>query len=741
MAVLASFLGAFLLFAIQPLAGKSLLPIYGGGAGPWIACMLFFQLVLLGGYGYAHGLARRLGTPAFLKIHGVLALASLGVLALGFRQGAAPWLPPPGTEAGSAFPPLAILGTLAVSAGAPLLLLASTSPLIQAAFASLHPGKDPYRLYSVSNAGSLGGLLSYPFLVEPFLDLRVQAWVAAFLFLVYLGLLFALLSKVKVTAPESPAEPVPAAAGVAWMDRWKWIGLSALGTLWLCAVTNRISTDVASMPLLWIPPLAAYLLTFILVFETSWSFTGPGWRVGLILLVAVLAWILGGSPLLNAIQRGFPAQSASSMLDPLARSQLWLNAHLAATVGLTILAGAAACLLVHGRLGELRPTPKALTDYYLCISAGGAIGGLMVSLAAPLVLDQHHELGIAVALTGGLVVLSFEHGKSRLKWPGLALGAFTAGLALFTVLSQSMDRTRFYGRDFFGSLSVRYQPPGILSLAHGATTHGIQFAREPLRPASYFGVDSGIGVVLRTLQAERSSLRVGIVGLGVGNTAAFGRAGDEYVFFEISPRIIEVAGPQGTFFSVLKSTPATVRVLQGDGRLLAASEAKAHGPYDVLLIDAFAGGHIPAHLITVEALAGYAANLKAGGVLVLHVSHHLPLDQQAAANLKAAGLTGLLIPHARVLEPVPSGGTVQVESASTYWVASRRPEVVLRPEFLRVASRAELPSGTAPGTPELTRKAALLDAEIATLQPWTDQRHGLSTLLIHALRSSGGRGK
>ncbi|MBK8727272.1 MAG: hypothetical protein IPL96_14865 [Holophagaceae bacterium] len=740
MAVLASFLGAFLLFAIQPLAGKSLLPIYGGGAGPWIACMLFFQLVLLGGYGYAHGLARRLGTPAFLRIHGALALASLGVLALGFRQGAAPWLPAPGTEAGSAFPPLAILGTLAVSAGAPLLLLASTSPLIQAAFASLHPGKDPYRLYAVSNAGSLGGLLSYPFLVEPFLDLKVQAWVAALLFVVYLGLLFVLLSRVKTAALEATATPVPVPAGVAWMDRWKWIGLSALGTLWLCAVTNRISTDVASMPLLWIPPLAAYLLTFILVFETSWSFSGPGWRVGLILLVAVLAWILGGSSLFNALHSTWGTQSLA-VFNPLARSLLWLNGHLAASVALTIFAGAAACLLVHARLGSMRPAPMALTEYYLCISVGGATGGLFVSLLAPILFDQAYELGLATAITGGLVVLSFRQGGSWLRWPGLALGTVTAGLAAFTVLFQATDRTRFYGRDFFGTLNIQYISPGLLKLYHGGTSHGLQFAKEPLRPASYYGNDSGIGVVLRTLNRERTRMRVGLVGLGVGNTAAFGRAGDEYVFFEISPKIIEVAGLQGTFFSVLKSTPATVRVLQGDGRLLADSEAKAHGPYDVLLIDAFAGGHIPAHLLTVEALAGYASNLKEGGVLVLHVSHHLPLDQQAAANLKAAGLTGLLIPHGRVLERLSTGGSVQVESVSAYWIVSRRPEIVLRPEFLRVAARAQLQPGMVPDSPELTQMASMQDVETAALQPWTDQRHGLSTLLFHALRGSGGRGK
>ncbi|MFN8010650.1 MAG: hypothetical protein U0P81_04520 [Holophagaceae bacterium] len=728
MAVLASFLGAFLLFALQPLVGKSLLPLYGGGAGPWIACMLFFQLVLLGGYAYAHGLARSLGGPKALRIHGALALASLGVLALGIRSGGAPWIPAPGSAAGSLYPPLAILLTLSASAGLPLLLLASTSPLIQAAFASLHPGRDPYRLYAVSNAGSLGGLLCYPFLLEPLVDLRVQAWGAALLFLVYLALLFALLRRVE---PVAPAEGGASAAAPGGLRRWAWIGLSALGTVWLCAVTNRISTDVASMPLLWIPPLAAYLLTFILVFETRWSFEGPAWRVGLGALVLVMAWILGGSLLFTALLRSW-GPAAVTPFNALLDQLLWLKRHMPVAVALTVLAGAAGSLLAHARLAGLRPEASRLTEYYLCVSVGGALGGLFVSVGGPLLFDQDHELSLAVAATGVLLVLVSRGGKSRLKWPALGLGAASAALGLLTILMNATDRTRYHARDFFGTLLVEFIHPKVLALAHGSTIHGIQFVKEPLRPASYYGADSGIGVVLRTLNAERGPMRVGLVGLGVGNTAAFGRPGDEYLFFEISPRIIEVAGIQGTFFSVLKSSPATVRVLQGDGRILAAAEARTRGGYDVLLIDAFAGGHIPAHLLTVEALREYAAALKPGGLLVLHVSHDMPLPVQAGANLRAAGLPALLLAHDAVLGKDRAGTTVQVENTSIYWIAGRDAKDVFRPEFMARARRTVLPPPEA--GPRMADMGLLFSQESEGVRPWTDQRHALSTLLLHGWR-------
>lgn len=733
MAVLASFLGAFLLFALQPLVGKSLLPIYGGGAGPWIACMLFFQLVLLGGYAYAHGLARKLGTPAAWRIHGGLALASVAVLALGFRTGAAPWTPPAGTGAGTLYPPLAILITLTASAGVPLLMLASTSPLIQAAYASLHPDRNPYRLYAVSNAGSLGGLLTYPFLVEPFVDLRVQAWSIAFLFLAYLGLLFTLLARVRPVVAEAAPEGTSTPADITWRDRCKWIGLSALGTLWLCSVTNQISTDVASVPLLWIPPLAAYLLTFILVFETRWNFDAPWWRAGLIALVGILAWVEGAPFLYKALVRA-RGHGSFWLLDPLYYQVMWINEHLPLAVILCILGGAAGCLIAHARLGALRPASSRLTEYYLFLSAGGALGGLFVSVGGPILFNQDLELYLALAFTGGLVVFSFSESKGLSKWPGIAFGTFAAGFAAFTLLMAVGGGNVFNGRDFFGSFHVEMLHPKIKGLTHGNTIHGIQFVDEPLRHTGYYGEESGMGVVLNTLKLERPKLRVGLVGLGVGNTAAFGRSGDEYDFFEISPGIIDVAGTRGTQFAILKTSPATVRVFQGDGRLLVSSQAKAGGLYDIILIDAFAGGHIPAHLLTLEALRGYIAALKPDGVLVLHVSHNLPLDRQAGANLKAAGLTGLLLPHGAVMGRSRSGNHLLVESPSIYWVTSADPGRVLRPEFMRVAKRAVLQPGTVPPVAEVGRMAAALDQETIDIYPWTDQRASLSPLLLFALR-------
>lgn len=738
MASLASFLGAFLLFALQPLLGKALLPIFGGGAGPWIACMLFFQVVLLAGYAYAHAAGRLLGRPAFLRIHGALALGSVAVLAWGAAGTGCPWLPPAGSEAGDLFPPVAILQTLGLRAGVPLVLLASTSPLVQAAFARLHPGSDPYRLYAVSNAGSLFGLLSYPVLLEPMVGMNVQAWVFAGLFVTYAVLLLRLLSKVPeavqaaVEVPAPGEEQAPAGAHP-WRDRAAWMAFAALGTVWLCAVTNRLSTDVASIPLIWIPPLALYLITFILVFETRWSFTGPAWRVGLAAGVLYVAFIGGGGPLINSLFEQY-GRGVLRGISPAVKSLTWLHEHATLERALLVLGSAAGCLLAHGRLAGLRPAPARLTDYYLSISAGGALGGLFVSLGGPLLFDQDHELGLAVAATGLWVVGSFSEGRSWLKWPGLALGALAATVAAFGVFSQAVNRTRYTGRDFFGTVGVSLPHPKILALSHGNTIHGIQFLQEPLRPASYYGNDSGIGVVLRTLAPERPSLRVGVVGLGVGNTAAFGRSGDQYDFFEISPRIIDIAGTRGTFFSVLKRCPAEVRVVQGDGRILATREARQRGPYDVLLIDAFAGGHIPAHLLTVEALQGYRAALRPEGILVLHVTHDLPLDRQAGVNLREAGMPGLLIPHDTVMGRDRQGRELPVENTSLYWVSSPDPARIFRPEFLHRTRRISVPPGVLLPDPVAQGMADLFGRETRHIQPWTDQRHSLASLLFNRYR-------
>jgi SAM-dependent methyltransferase len=697
--------------------------------------MLFFQVVLLAGYAYAHGVGRLLGGQAFLRIHGILALASLGVLAWGIARSGAPWLPPTDGDAGSLFPPLAILLTLGLHAGLPLVLLASTSPLVQATFARLRPEADPYRLYAVSNAGSLAGLLSYPVLLEPLVGLNLQAWIFSALFVFYLGILLKLLWTVPTEEhPEVPgmAEPDPAPARP-WRDRAVWAGLAALGTVWLCAITNRISTDVASIPLLWIPPLALYLITFILVFETRWSFTGPAWRVGLGAAVLCVAVVAVGGPMLNSILAQYGPQALRG-LGWAVKGLTWLHEHQALSLTLLVLGSAAGCLLLHGRLADLRPVPGRLTDFYLSISAGGAVGGMFVSLGGPLLFDQNHELGLATAATGLIVVISFSEARTWLKWPGLAIGALTAGMASYGVFLESINRTRYVGRDFFGTVGVSLPHPKILALSHGNTIHGIQFLQEPLRPASYYGNDSGIGIVLRTLNAERPSLRVGVVGLGVGNTAAFGRAGDHYDFFEISPRIIEIAGMQGSFFSVLKSSPAAIQVLQGDGRLMATREARVHGVYDVLLIDAFAGGHIPAHLLTVEALQGYRAALKPDGILVLHVSHDLPLDQQAGVNLREAGLTGLLVPHDAVLGRDRQGRHIPVESTSLYWVAAADPAKVFRTEFLHRSRRIVAPPGTPLPDPIARGMAERFRAETAHIQPWTDQRHSLASLLFNRSR-------
>jgi SAM-dependent methyltransferase len=727
----AIFLGAFLLFGVQPLIGRAILPLFGGGAGVWLACMLFFQLVLLLGYAYAHGLMAGRSAQAGARIHGGLLLFAAATLAWPVILGRVPWLPSlnsPG--AGIPVTGLAILVVLAGVAAFPLVALSATSPLVQAAYAR-GGGRDPFRLYATSNWGSMAGLLAYPLLIEPWVDLSVQAYGLTALFLIHGGLVLNLLWTLPGgRIPEEPAVEVhmapdaPPDAG-AWL---RWVGLAGLGTLWLMAVSQKLSTDVASMPLIWVLPLGVYLLTYILAFEGRWSVSTPAWRgaMGLILLVfalsqsvATLVPSLGA--LLAKVWGGAPAAAVTLL------KALQPGAFLGSAMGLAALF--AGGILAHGRLAELRPAPSGLTRFYLWISIGGCLGGLIASLVAPLLFNQIYELPLVVL--GSFLILLWGYrsatGRGR-HLVELALAAGGVALVLLRLSSMAVDRQDHFARDFFGSVEVKEPHPSLRTLMHGTTAHGMQFIRNPLRPASYFGETSAIGRVLRSRQATAPRLRVGIVGLGVGNVAAFGRAGDAFTFFEISPKVIRLAGPQGTAFDILRSTPATVDVVQGDGRI--ALEAYRGEPFDVLLIDAFAGGHIPTHLLTREALRGYLRTLKPDGLLVLHVSHHLPLPRQAGANLRDAGLYGLYMTSGYVLGRGSDGSSIFVESFSQYWVAGRRADLVFRPEFLEAAHAAIGPGDLGASPDPIPALGERGDRLVSGLRPWTDERNSLTTLLL-----------
>ena len=731
----AIFLGAFLLFAVQPLIGRAILPLFGGGAGVWLACMLFFQVVLLAGYGYTHGLMAGRSPRAGLWIHGGLLASALLCLAWPLAHGGAPWLPAPGMPGlDLRFPPLAILGVLTQVAGLPLLALSGTSPLVQ----SLHAragGASPYRLYAVSNWGSMAGLVAYPLLMEPWMSLRAQAWILAGLFLAH-GALMLTLFLGAAGIPETPgarAAPDLALEGPPPKGRiLNWVGHSALGSLWLVAVTNKVTTDVASVPLMWVLPLGLYLLTYILAFDARWPITGRAWRLamlGLLLVFAaslVLPQILGGFAILT--QRILPGATG-----PILKAIFLLKPGPALGAALALLALFGGGILAHGALAEAKPGPARLTGYYLCLSIGGCLGGLLGSLFAPLVFNQTYELPMVILATSALLARNAIAGPAgRRHLVTLASASLVAALALVKLGAMATVRQDFHARDFFGTVEVNQPHPALLSLVHGTTSHGLQFIKEPLRPASYYGEGSAIGRVLRLKQREVPSLRVGVVGLGVGTVAAYGRAADAFTFIEISPKIIDLSGPGGRVFTVLRNTPAQVEVIQGDGRR--ALESREGAPFDVLFVDAFAGGAIPTHLLTEEALRAYLHCLKPEGFLVLHVSHHLPLPQQVGANLRDLRLPSLYLTSGPVLGRGRNGALIFVESSTQSWIACRQPGRLLAPDLLEAASAAVGVEAGADADPRVGTLLQQGEAFTQGLRPWTDARNSLTTLLLSPSR-------
>lgn len=714
------FLGAFLLFGMQPLVGRTLLPAFGGGAGVWITCMLFFQAALLAGYGYAHWWNGQRGGVA-RRIHQGLVLLVVGLALWPLIGGRPPLLPAFGPGASSAAPAGQILAGLGLRMGPLFLLLSSTSPLVQA-WHQRATGGAPYRLYALSNLGSMAGLLLYPFVVEPFVPLSTQGWIYGTLLLLYAGLTF-------IATPEGaqegarPAE-APSRNGPARSAALLWMLLSALGTVWLLGVTNKLSSDMASMPLLWVAPLAVYLGTFILVFDSRLDLNRPviRWILALglgVFLVGSLFSLLG-SGLASTLRLGSAGLTAWDRTSNQVQDLLTL---LAALGGL-----ASACLLLHGRLFQLRPEGAEATRYYLYIALGGVLGGSFVGLLAPMIFNKNLELPHVALVTAALLLAWHRRPESlpSLRLPFLGLGAVLVAVAGIWTAAGLIDGDRWYTRDFYGTLRVDHPHPLLISLTNGSTHHGMQLIKQPLRPMSYYGPDGGIGRAIRFMQAKRERVRIGVIGLGVGNVAALARPSDEVIFFEISPADIRVAGTQGTHFSVLRSTPAKVSVYQGDGRI--SMERWNGGAFDVILVDAFAGGHVPPHLLTREALDVYGRRLAPGGLLALHVSHHLPLPDQVGATLDGSPWNGVLLFSGAVLGRDKAGQELPIEFPSLTWVLAHDAAEIQDPAFEANAAELALqdPAALKPGREPIYR---LWKAHSKGLRPWTDDLQSLAPLL------------
>lgn len=652
---IAIFLGAFLLFLVQPLIGRIIVPWFGGGAPVWTASLVFFQAALLAGYGYAAFTVRRLSPRAQAGVHLLLLVASLLTI---------PLTPDPSWKpTDSAMPAPRILALLAVSIGPTYLLLAAGGPLLQAWLA--RRGRVPWRLFALSNLASLAALLAYPFLIEPWLGLTAQRWLWSVAYVVYAMLVGAIAwqSWQHGSGAEPAATPATAAdtldAGTGDSQPWLWIVLAAVPSALLIAVTEYLTRDVAPMPLLWIPPLVLYLATFVIWFDGNLPYHRPMWLAAGALAVIAMA---------------------AAMMTPSLTYKLVPNLLIYCT-GLFLVT-----LFCHGELVSLRPPPSRLGGYYLCIAVGGAIGGATIGLMFPVVLPNAFDLEIALAVAGALVVLraaSLQH--IALVIGGCAAGSTAMAFAGWAGWSR-YDNTRddvAIARNFYGTLRVMDGREGTddyyRQLAHGTIVHGFQMmAPEKRRWAvGYYRKESGVGRAIASL--PDGPRRIGVIGLGTGGLAAHSRAGDTYRFYDIDPGVVEVARK---YFFFLADAPTKVEVVMGDARLSLEREAPQN--YDLLAVDAFSGDAIPLHLLTLEALDLYLKHLAPNGVLAVHVSNkflNLPPVVERAA-------------HARGLSAVMARDLDDEGSIASDWILLARHKQILDAEQIKaivvpIATRPE----------------------------------------------------
>ncbi len=663
------FTSAFLLFLVQPIIAKQILPWFGGNASVWTVCMVFFQVLLLGGYAYADALSRRLAPRTQAIVHTALLVASLAFLPI---LAADSWKPEPDTE-----PAPRILVLLAATIGLPYFLLSTTGPLVQSWFARSFPAGTVYRLFALSNLASLLALVAYPPLIEPEVTLAWQSYAWSALYGVFAVLCLASAWKaVKGTTEPKAAQEEEGETPKA-SDYVLWLALSALGSLMLLAATSHITQNVASIPFLWLVPLVLYLLSFILVFDVGGGRRESGWYAR--------AW---GLPVLFALLGGM----AYALYDNLG---VW---NIRYTIALYCAGLFAACMFCHGELAAMRPAPRYLTRFYLMVSVGGAAGGLFVGLVAPRLFDLYLELPIALIACAALAALltwrSAAAGPYRLAyaWPALALLVTgMVGWYAFEYVRYIRGSAVVMSRNFYGTLRVRQyargeEPKMTRSLIHGVINHGWQFVDPGLRtqPISYFGPGSGIARAL-AWYGERPR-RVGIVGLGVGSFTAWGRSGDYFRVYELDPDVLRMAREQ---FWYLSEARAKIDVVIGDGRLNLERE-KEPQRFDLLSVDAFSSGSIPIHLLTREALRVYRRHLAPGGVIVYNVTNRFvnlaPLLKLVA---EAEGMKALL------LEDSPSEDKY---SGTAYVLVTDNPALIADKRF----ADAE-PIGAIPG-----------------LQPWTD---------------------
>ncbi len=731
-AALTILVSSFLLFLVQPIVAKQILPWFGGSAGVWMVCLVFFQCVLLLGYAYAHWITRRAGARQFM-VH--ISLLVVSCLTLPIIPGII-WKGALGVA-----PEYQILGLLAATVGLPYFLLASTSPLLQRWLSggTGNPVKEHsiYRLFALSNFGSLVGLFSYPVAIEPFVSLRTQAWVwsGGYLLFVACCVYFALQCRRSAIAGRAPAAGELGTQARPKRTRYAyWVACAALGSALLLAGTSQITQNVASIPLLWIAPLGLYLLSFVACFEGR---GGRGWYQRQMLLVPVML-------------------TTGAMAWALFANIGTLSVYVALPIFL--LGVFAGCLLCNGELARSKPGSSYLTHFYLSISIGGALGSVLVGIVAPQVFNGYWEMPLVIVcltLLGVYCGFDQSRGRDATSWTRnvlvalaistlillllsafpIALGSYAAELgkvvqgearwgcaallvvvavllqryglaravgltAFFCALAMSASYYRaiskdseFLGRNFYGALSVVITGEDSLRIRSvaGVIEHGTQLAGSPGRfePTTYYGESSGIGRAIRARQ-KLGPLRIGSVGLGAGTLAAYGRSGDLLRVYELNPMVMDVAQAH---FTYLKDSKAAVELVLGDARLslereIAAGDFAALGQrFDILSIDAFSGDAIPLHLLTREAFAIYAQVTKPDGVIALHLSNlYLDLPPVVLQLARDAGFQAILVSD-RPSDPFTTS------YASDWVLVSRNTTLLLQPELATNSSPIVVRSG------------------------------------------------
>lgn len=612
--VITVFISAFLLFQVQPVIARYILPWYGGSPAVWTTCLLFFQVGLLIGYAYAHLLVSRLRQYRRwqIGIHLTLLLAALLMLPINPPEA----LKPMGADAS---PVGGIVSLLFMTVGLPYIIISASGPLLQHWFSQVSPERSPYRLYAVSNAGSLLALLTYPLVFEPNLRLGQQTGLWSGLYLIYvffIGICAWLFLKKGESSVLIP-EPRSSAVGVKKplvSDWFFWIALACCGSILLLSTTNRMCQDVATVPFLWVLPLSLYLLTFIINFDHARWYYRPLWVPLAAILLAALVYLLN---------QDFTASSWS----------------LPVQISIYVSAMFTCCMVCHGEMARLKPSPEYLTSFFLAVALGGALGGAFVALIAPLVFNGYWELHLGflavVVLVGFCLFRDSDNEISRCR-SRIRLALWVVSTIVMTVFlwrhaAVALKETIVSMRGFYGVLRVyEGEDPGgyhYRTLRHGRISHGRQLLDEKYRrwPATYYSEESGAGILFTYIRRQRAlqapPLKIGVIGLGVGTLATWSKPGELVRFYEINAQVEKLAREH---FTYLEDSPGEETVILGDARIVLERELAAGGSqqFDVLFVDAFSGDSIPIHLLTHEAFELYFRHLKAEGVLAVHITNN-----------------------------------------------------------------------------------------------------------------------